>query len=690
MKQISVCWEILKEYILNNNLQIDKSMYFTVVIGQITIYGILLTFYQFVASYQGNQKTITRYLGTNVMEFFVKKNISFFYDIVSKKSFGTIFVLELLYKPLIAVYGSFFSTEMINAINFAWYMFVIFYFVLFIMLFFQCAKCTLMIKLSSDIKTNQNIINDINKQFLRKKVKERKTKSAIELLKKDFKDLRDAIQFDENPELQEKYDDLIYIIFKNYIEQKQYEVSIIENKGKIPKNQIAWTMNAECEAHLLQEIVEEKYFGLDKENIGLILRNQMILLRLNFKRAELAGYNELKCDKYVNFASEGDKKIFDASEWMDLTKKIYRKLSHGAKKNFIYSLQMNVGWKQEEKQNFYETYCKKYIIATIKHEMQDIAQGKQQQKDFVETFELIIREERMNRCFSQIIRDNVIWYKTFDAVEAVGLLSKENCTYVFAYLIMYYSIYKFRFDWEYINIKTLKTLWREHGSMMDDADEVVQRIKKSNIGNRFDKEMYIRLIKYLGAEFEENLWSRIQEDKAFDIFYIWVIKLCVIEQHGTLYSVYKDNFDMDTRISIINKLAKHDELLENENVFEWIKYIRYSTFLEQKCIPEKLDITLRTLLITNINVMVVAEYVCRNDCAYKDAFGTYLLIKVNELTAKYRKQIKIKMIVKSAFALCNKNVNGYLDMIERECAICKCEINYVQKEKMKEYLMQTF
>ena len=36
------------------------------------------------------------------------------------------------------------------------------------------------------------------------------------------------------------------------------------------------------------------------------------------------------------------------------------------------------------------------------------------------------------------------------------------------------------------------------------------------------------------------------------------------------------------------------------------------------------------------------------------------------------------------------NIDEYINMIEKECHICRCEINYVQKEKMKEYLMKTF
>lgn len=75
----TVFWrQILMDYICNNELNIDKATYFTVLIGQITIYGILLTFYQFVASYQGNKKAVNQYLGINIAEFFVKKNVKFF------------------------------------------------------------------------------------------------------------------------------------------------------------------------------------------------------------------------------------------------------------------------------------------------------------------------------------------------------------------------------------------------------------------------------------------------------------------------------------------------------------------------------------------------------------------------------------------------------------------------------------
>ena len=96
MDRISYLLQTIMDYMLNNDLNIDKATFFTVIIGQITIYGILLTFYQFVASYQGNERSVTRYLGINITEYFVKKKIKIFNSIISKKMFGILLILEIL------------------------------------------------------------------------------------------------------------------------------------------------------------------------------------------------------------------------------------------------------------------------------------------------------------------------------------------------------------------------------------------------------------------------------------------------------------------------------------------------------------------------------------------------------------------------------------------------------------------
>lgn len=87
--------KMLIDYIFNNNLNIDRTTFLTVVIGQITIYGILLTFFQFIVSYQGGKREITQYLGRDLTNYFLKKNIFFINNLLYKNLFKITLILEI-------------------------------------------------------------------------------------------------------------------------------------------------------------------------------------------------------------------------------------------------------------------------------------------------------------------------------------------------------------------------------------------------------------------------------------------------------------------------------------------------------------------------------------------------------------------------------------------------------------------
>lgn len=621
MERTSYLLQIIIDYMFNNNLSIDKATFFTVIIGQITIYGILLTFYQFVASYQGGEKAATRYLGINITEYFVKKKIKIFNKIISKKMFGVLLILEILYKPFMTIYGETLGTSTISIISFVWFLFAIVYFILFVMLFIQCTKSILMIKMSSDIKRNGYIISEINKEFLKKTMKERISKNAIDLLRRDFVNLHDAIQEDENTELQGRYNQLIHLIFTDYIGRKQYEISNIEKKGRILKNQVSWIYNSNCEVHLLQEIIDEIYFQLDEQNIKSILNFYIDLIRLNLIRAKQAGYSKVRLNRYDDLYVKAEKKIFDVIEWKDVILKIYQKLSDKKKQELIRLLQRGLN----QGQDFYEQYYKQCINDLIRVEFDCIFSEKRKQKDFVKIFGQIIKDKYFNDICAQIMRDKIIYYNRFDAGEIIGQLSGKNCTYIFSYIVLYYSIYRFRFEWEYININVLRILWKQHSDMQDDAEEVIEKIRNSNIGHRFEDKMYFKFMEYINASADGELFNMVYNDKILDVFYVWVIKTSVINQDDLIYSIYQDNLDMDIQIAIINELAKHDELMECESIHTWVQYMRYNSFAMQNSFPRKLNITLRSLLLTNINVVIVVNYVHENRYFYDDVIGAYLL-----------------------------------------------------------------
>lgn len=223
------------EYVRHNNLEIDKSTFFTVIIAEITIYGILLTFYQFVATFQGEKNSVTKYLGVNVVEYVVQKDISTFGKIISNRCFNILCMLQILYKPFITIYKKSISQNFICVMNFFWYTFTILYFIIFIFLFVKCAKSILSLKFYSDSKTNGRVIDDINKTFMKKNFSERSKKSLIDLLIDDMHNLKFAISSDNNSELQMRYNCLINKIFIEYIRKKKKYIWQLKEKKDVLK-----------------------------------------------------------------------------------------------------------------------------------------------------------------------------------------------------------------------------------------------------------------------------------------------------------------------------------------------------------------------------------------------------------------------------------------------------------------------
>ena len=162
--------------------------------------------------------------------------------------------------------------------------------------------------------------------------------------------LRVAIQIDDDTKLQKKYNCLINIIFGKYTTQKKNKKSITKEILKRLNKQISWIYNVNREVYLLQEILEEKYFTLDEENIWHVFRFGINLLNENFEQAKLEGYEEIRYDRYGGHHNLDLKeiKIFYVGEWKDIWLKIYRKLSDKEKQKYICCLTENFYLKEKK------------------------------------------------------------------------------------------------------------------------------------------------------------------------------------------------------------------------------------------------------------------------------------------------------------------------------------------------------
>lgn len=254
------------------------------------------------------------------------------------------------------------------------------------------------------------------------------------------------------------------------------------------------------EVYLLQEIIDENYFMLDEKNIKIILNFYMKLSETNIERAELEGYDKIRTDKYKSLFKEQKYKIFDVCGWINIMQKIYMKLADEEKNKFVrelYAIAHNTN-------SLYSDYCEKSIRYLISKEINNVFNGKRKQEDFVEVFRDVLKEKFINDFYSEIIKEKLISYDKFDATEMIMQLNKKNCTYLFTYIVMYYSIYRFRFEWKYVNVDTLKLLWNQHGSMQVDAKDVIYKISKSNINHRFTDEMYTKFMEYINININDG------------------------------------------------------------------------------------------------------------------------------------------------------------------------------------------
>ena len=670
-------------YVLNNRLEIDKSTFLTIVIGQITVYGILLTFYQFVESFQGDNNSATSYLGTNITKYFVNKNITVFRKIISKKLFFGCFLLELLYKPFMVVFGDCFSEQAVNIMNFAWYAYAFFYFASFIILLYQCTDSVMRIKFHSDAKRDRYLIRDINKKFLRKAPRDIIREKAVDLLYDDFKSLKVGISLDNNPDLQREYNELFYELVEGYIKRKEIEISLIERTGCVVKNQSAWGYNSNEECNLLQEILKGTYFSLDEQNLKMLCSFHTRLVQLNMKRAQLDGCEDVRFQRDRDIDIEEKIKNFDASLWKTVTFQLYKTLDDNIKEKLVRDLQNG----KCGNQNLYKHYCDECVGKIIRGEMNDLFDNKRSQKDFISIFDCIIRDEEGNNLLADIIRENLISYNEFNAEEIIKQLSAKNCTYLFAYMVIYYSIYRDCVEWKYINVGVLRTLWDKHGDLKKDAQDAIVRIEKSNIRHLFVPEMYMKLPEYLSEVIGNKLLFTIKADGLLDVFYVFIIKICII---NGARSLYLDTDDGTMQLYFINELSRHDELITNKNIKEVVLYMRCTYFEKLKMIPSDLDVSLKSLLLTNLNYMTVVNSMKENKYLYLEFIGAYLLIKINELSAEYQEQPEIRELVRKSFISANMSVDEFIVKLQKECHTCGYEINYAQNEKMKTYLLNLF
>lgn len=261
----------LGKYFQTNCIEIDKSTYFTVIIGQITIYGILVTFYQFVVSYNGNNELVKKYLGVNVVEYYVKKKVVVFDKFISKRIFSFLFILEILYKPVSVLLGNKIDKCVYYMLNSIWYTISVLYFIVFTIMLKEFISCTLTIKNFSNINQNICLKKDIDNLRFKNSIKDKIYMENIELLIRKFECLFIYIKEDNNDTI-EIYYDVIKTMLDNYVDNKKNGSTLFYKYTYrvIKKDRRDWIIDSNKEIYLLNEILNNKRI-LESKKIGILI-----------------------------------------------------------------------------------------------------------------------------------------------------------------------------------------------------------------------------------------------------------------------------------------------------------------------------------------------------------------------------------------------------------------------------------
>lgn len=672
MENLEEIARIMIDFIFDNNLSIDKATFFTVIIGQIAIYGTLMVFYQFVKSYNGNEGVVRTYLGVDIEKYFMKKHLGVFANIKTRIIIAVILILEILCKPFVVIYGEKCSNETISIINFIWFLFVIILFIGSVFLLLGCIAGTQRIGEYFENETNKEMINDINKKFLKKKIKERITYTPHELLCEDLNCLKAAIKADNNSIFQERYNKLIDIIFNTYIK-----------KSERLKNKTPWRWKERSELHLLYEILNGKYFPIDQENLESIFNLYMELIKIHIRNARKYGYEQASYNGFDQMFGNKEKKMLDLSEWKEVMINIYQRLSDERKEKVIAFFPRKIN--QNDK--MYTKHCKECVCSFILSELRSISVGKQNPRKFLDIFYPVLSIQYINEFYTEELGKKIIYGNNrFDTEELVKVLDKKNCTYLFVYITMYYLTYKTTVEKTYIDVEMLKILWKGKDSLKNNIEGIIKRINGSNFEPCFKDQEYRKLIQYMEADFNEELFTQVRKDKILDAFYIWVLKVCVVDQEEYQYLEVKANLDIEFQTIIINRLSRHDELMSDENIIKWLSGMRYCAFWNPSDFLEKINITFRSLLLTNINGLIVEQYIDEKSSFYNVDIGKYLLTRIDLLSAENLSKNNIKEVIKRGFMTSGESIEEYIDMLEEECRIYRCGINNGQKIMMKKYL----
>lgn len=638
-------FETFGDYIINNTLYIDSSTYFTNVIGQITLYEIVLAFYQFLASYNSGDT----YLGVNLVEYYIGKDMHIFNKFLAKDFFRNLLLLEVLYKPICVIWWKDKSGNLQHFLNFMWYSFVVLYYIAFIFLVFKLAHNTVSLRLFRNDFNTKELAEEVNKKYEKAFLKNFKKKEIIGdfLLAEELELIKLRRGENELKAYHRPFVSLIDTLFYQFIKVRSEDNTFISD------------------SKLINDILNEKYFEMDNDIIKLTYRFQNKLVKLNI---------EVYAKEKVNIGLD------NIYEWKNNIVKMYWMLDQDERKWLINNLASVESDGKEENYIKYKEDCIRFIM---QDELSKIIIEEHMEDEFIENFRSILKKEKYQNMLSEIMSTQDIIENKFEIIKIISLLDKVNCKYLFSYMSLYIFEYKTADEVEDINKELLIALWRkiyvkDFGTC--DNEKVIEKLAQCNIKHRINESIYAEFWRLIQNPNYADVLNAVEKSDSFNISFMFWFKMCIIQEK---YLICKGKIAPLVMVKLINFIGTHKELMNNEQIQSFIWTIRGDIEENWREIPDKLHISLATLLICDFKIEAIGAYISKKEI-YNSCIGEYLLLNIKELPSDIIKQNKEQ--IRNAFILRKMDIESYIDLLETECNTFEYKINYYQKREMKSFL----
>ncbi len=646
------------EYVVNNNLQLDKGTYMAAVVGMITIYGIYLTLHQMVVSCIRDNSL----LGINLSRFYISKHAWWDKRFVGRVTVCIIVVVTLI-KPYLNVFGKNHDDGEISVLIFFWYFLVVFFFGASTVLIYQGYRCIKRLEQRADYV----LAREIEDVFMKNCASYRGKAASIDLLIEDIEDLVYRKERDDGYKQSRYYVNIFMRIFEKYIAKKAKEIEDIQIKKVVCKNQVGFKYNEGVEYDFLYGLISGQYLAVDDDLCNCMTGILFNLIELNVRRAKL----EKEDDVF------GSKVLWNSQPYR-LIIQLFESSNMETRSKMLNMLNERLEKANEELGVLY----KECIRVILQKEFDRAVVGEREASEFCDMLQESRMKDKCNNRIADMIASYMCECKKDVPLPLIEVLSEENCQYILMYVFAFYSIKKSKIDWKYIQIETLRGLWEKIDEDNIEFEHVMVRLKKSDC-LRGISEQWGKVFKhYINHPLNSSLIEQVVEEPFFAPFYILMLKLCVMRQH-----FYATTGDVSAELQnmIIRELIKHEEVMKDPYMKDFMSYVQFNNVYDFSNADLNLSDSLRFLLLVNAEIETIFYSVNWSSYKYTKGLGEYFLIKSQEKTKRMK---EANEIIWKAFITFDGSQEAYIEMLERECKICNYPLNYVQKERMKDYLIE--